>query len=150
MLGPWQKLLSAWVTAEQTQVLILNCLGAPKKHYFEGYALHDAISKYIITLLTSCAVSGRFATMEGILALVRLYQKFTFTLNEKKHGGRPLEYESLITLMPKVWDEHAVAAVPDGSSKLLYLAVVISWSRTHARCRHVGGCNGMQLHNLHV
>lgn len=50
-------------------------------------------------------IGYRFATMEGILALVRLYQKFTFTLNEKKHGGRPLEYESLITLMPKggVW-----------------------------------------------
>ena len=90
------------MTAEQTQILILICLGAPKKHYLEGYALHNAISEFVITLLTSCAVSGRFATMEGISALVRLYHKFTFTLNEKKHGGRPLEYESLITLMPKV------------------------------------------------
>ena len=45
---------------------------------------------------------GRFATMEGVLALVRLYQKYTFSLNEQRHGGRPLEHESLITLMPKV------------------------------------------------
>lgn len=44
----------------------------------------------------------RFATMEGVLALIRLYQKFTFSLNEAKHGGRPLEQQSLITLMPKV------------------------------------------------
>ena len=44
----------------------------------------------------------RFATMEGVLALVRLYQKYTFSLNEHIHGGRPLEHESLITLMPKV------------------------------------------------
>ncbi len=44
----------------------------------------------------------RFATMEGVLALVRLYQRFTFTLNDQKHGGKPLEHESLITLMPKV------------------------------------------------
>ena len=40
--------------------------------------------------------------MEGVLALVRLYQRFTFSLNEQKHAGKPLEYESLITLMPKV------------------------------------------------
>ena len=40
--------------------------------------------------------------MEGVLALIRLYQKFTFSLNEAKHGGRPLEQQSLITLMPKV------------------------------------------------
>ncbi len=40
--------------------------------------------------------------MEGVLALVRLYQRFTFTLNDQKHGGKPLEHESLITLMPKV------------------------------------------------
>ena len=40
--------------------------------------------------------------MEGVLALVRLYQKYTFSLNEQRHGGRPLEHESLITLMPKV------------------------------------------------
>lgn len=42
--------------------------------------------------------------MEGVLALVRLYQQFKFALNEQKHGGRPLEHESLITLMPKVSD----------------------------------------------
>ena len=45
--------------------------------------------------------------MEGVLALVRLYQRFTFTLNDQKHGGKPLEHESLITLMPKVQHKHA-------------------------------------------
>lgn len=40
--------------------------------------------------------------MEGVLALVRLYQRYTFSLNEQRHGGRPLEHESLITLTPKV------------------------------------------------
>ena len=45
--------------------------------------------------------------MEGVLALVRLYQRFTFTLNDQKHGGRPLEHESMITLMPKVQHKHA-------------------------------------------
>lgn len=44
----------------------------------------------------------RFATMEAVLALVRLYQRYTFSLNDQRHGGRPLEHESLITLMPKV------------------------------------------------
>lgn len=39
--------------------------------------------------------------MEGVLALVRLFQRFTFSLNNQKHGGKPLEHESLITLMPK-------------------------------------------------
>ncbi|KAA6428951.1 MAG: cytochrome P450 [Trebouxia sp. A1-2] len=50
-------------------------------------------------------IGYKFATMEGVLALVRLYQRFTFTLNDQKHGGKPLEHESLITLMPKggVW-----------------------------------------------
>ncbi|KAL3142384.1 hypothetical protein ABBQ38_002720 [Trebouxia sp. C0009 RCD-2024] len=46
-------------------------------------------------------IGYRFATMEGILALVRLYQCFTFSLDDARHGGRPLEHESLITLMPK-------------------------------------------------
>lgn len=41
-------------------------------------------------------------TLEGVLALVRLFQRFTFSLNDQKHGGKPLEHESLITLMPKV------------------------------------------------
>ena len=45
---------------------------------------------------------GRSATMEGVLALVRLFQRFTFSLNDQKHGGKPLEHESLSTLMPKV------------------------------------------------
>ena len=57
---------------------------------------------------------GRFAMMEGILALVRLYQRFTFSLNEGRHAGRPLEHESLITLMPKVshpWCPNAVSLV---------------------------------------
>lgn len=40
--------------------------------------------------------------MEGVLALVRLYQKYTFSLNAQRHGDWPLEHESLITLMPKV------------------------------------------------
>ena len=44
----------------------------------------------------------RFATMEGIVGLVRLFQQFTFSLNEAKHGNKPLEQQSLITLMPKV------------------------------------------------
>ncbi|DBA91062.1 TPA: hypothetical protein ACH3X2_004165 [Trebouxia sp. C0005] len=50
-------------------------------------------------------IGYKFATMEGVLTLVRLYQRFTFTLNDQKHGGKPLEHESLITLMPKggVW-----------------------------------------------
>ena len=42
--------------------------------------------------------------MEGVLALVRLYQQFKFALNDERHGSRPLEHESLITLMPKVID----------------------------------------------
>lgn len=47
-------------------------------------------------------LSARFATMEGVLALVRLYQRYTFSLNAQRHGEGPLEHESLITLMPKV------------------------------------------------
>lgn len=46
-------------------------------------------------------IGYKFATMEGVLALVRLFQRFTFSLNDQKHGGKPLEHESLITLMPK-------------------------------------------------
>lgn len=40
--------------------------------------------------------------MEGVVALVRLYQQFTFSLDQDKHGNKPLEQQSLITLMPKV------------------------------------------------
>ena len=54
--------------------------------------------------------------MEGVLALVRLYQRFTFTLNDQKHGGKPLEHESLITLMPKVQHKHAFPS--DGNDSI--------------------------------
>ena len=55
--------------------------------------------------------------MEGVLALVRLYQRFTFTLNDQKHGGKPLEHESLITLMPKVQHKHAF---PSDNNNTIY------------------------------
>lgn len=57
------------------------------------------VLEYCNVIVFAC---DRFATMEGGLALVRLYQQFTFTLNEHRHGGKPLEHVSLITLMPKV------------------------------------------------
>lgn len=62
-----------------------------------------------------CSMNCRFATMEGVLALVRLYQRFTFTVNDQKHGGKPLEYESLITLMPKVQRNSAALMHAGGS-----------------------------------
>jgi hypothetical protein len=47
---------------------------------------------------------------EGILTLVRLHQRFSFTLNEAKHpAGSKLSFLSAITYMPKggIWlDAH--------------------------------------------
>lgn len=42
---------------------------------------------------------------ESILTLVRLTQKFSFTLDPERHGGRRLLHSSLITYMPRdgIW-----------------------------------------------
>ncbi|KAL3152434.1 hypothetical protein ABBQ32_001484 [Trebouxia sp. C0010 RCD-2024] len=66
-------------------------------------------------------IGYRFAMMEGILALVRLYQRFTFSLNEGRHAGRPLEHESLITLMLCVQKlNFAGSCTPTGSHILAW------------------------------
>ena len=42
---------------------------------------------------------------ESVLTLVRLAQKFWFTLDAERHGGKQLLHSSLITYMPRdgVW-----------------------------------------------
>ena len=42
---------------------------------------------------------------EGIIALVRLLQRFTFYLDAAKHGGKRLQHNSLITYSPRggIW-----------------------------------------------
>ncbi|KAL0031537.1 hypothetical protein WJX77_005935 [Trebouxia sp. C0004] len=70
-------------------------------------------------------IGYKFATMEGVLVLLRLYRRFTFTLNDQKHGRKPLEHESLITLMPMemsmllLCNMHTTV-VEDNSVKQLY------------------------------
>ena len=95
----------------------LSCLGIVLFALFytlcekqRSCVLSNCLMWFVMNLWHHCltvTLRHRFATMEGVLALVRLYQRFTFTLNDQKHGGKPLEHESLITLMPKVQHKHA-------------------------------------------
>lgn len=75
------------------------------ERFLEGQETHHAYAYIPFGAGPRKCIGHRFATMEGVVALVRLYQQFTFSVNQEKHGNKPLEQQSLITLMPKggIW-----------------------------------------------
>lgn len=64
--------------------------------------LHVLVHTDYNSCLSLCC---RFAMEESILTLVRLAQKFTFSLDAEKHGNGCLLHSSLITYMPRdgIW-----------------------------------------------
>ena len=50
-------------------------------------------------------IGHKFAMEEGIMTLVRLLQRFSFSLDSTKHGGKRLLHNCLITYTPRdgIW-----------------------------------------------